>query len=129
MKLILPKLLEGLDDKQWRSKKGSIELLGTMAFCAPKQLAVSLPTVVPRLTDVLKDSHTQVRQAASKSLKQFSEVISNPEIRELVPTLQTALVDPETTTDALKALLDTTFVHYVDNASLAIVSKHFISKG
>ncbi|KAG8955662.1 translational activator of GCN4 [Tulasnella sp. 424] len=121
VKLILPKLLEGLDDKQWRSKKGSIELLGTMAFCAPKQLAVSLPTVVPRLTDVLKDSHTQVRQAASKSLKQFSEVISNPEIRELVPTLQTALVDPETTTDALKALLDTTFVHYVDNASLAIV--------
>ncbi|KAG8988091.1 translational activator of GCN4, partial [Tulasnella sp. 427] len=121
VKLILPKLLEGLEDKQWRSKKGSIELLGTMAFCAPKQLAVSLPTVVPRLTDVLKDSHMQVRQAASKSLKQFSEVISNPEIRELVPTLQKALVDPETTTEALKALLDTTFVHYVDNASLAIV--------
>ncbi|KAG8909792.1 translational activator of GCN4, partial [Tulasnella sp. 408] len=121
VKLILPKLLEGLDDKQWRSKKGSIELLGTMAFCAPKQLAVSLPTVVPRLTEVLKDSHQQVRQAASKSLKQFSEVISNPEIRELVPTLQKALVDPETTTEALKALLDTTFVHYVDNASLAIV--------
>lgn len=96
-----------------------------MAFCAPKQLAVSLPTVVPRLTEVLKDSHQQVRQAASKSLKQFSEVISNPEIRELVPTLQKALVDPETTTEALKALLDTTFVHYVDNASLAIVSEHY----
>lgn len=123
--MILPKLLEGLEDKQWRSKRGCIELLGTMAFCAPKQLSVSLPTVVPRLTEVLKDSHAQVRQAATKSLKQFSEVISNPEIRELVPTLQTALVDSEKTPEALKALLDTTFVHYIDTPSLAIVGDSF----
>lgn len=122
IKRILPSLLSSLDEKQWRTKKGSIELLGTMAFCAPKQLSLSLPTVVPRLTSVLTDSHAQVRTAANKSLKQFGEVISNPEIQSIVPALLKALVDPEKTPSALAALLKKSFVHYIDSPSLALVS-------
>ncbi|KAG8875312.1 translational activator of GCN4 [Tulasnella sp. 331] len=121
VKRILPTLLDGLDEKQWRSKKGSIELLGTMAFCAPRQLSTSLPTVIPRLSEVLNDSHAQVRAAANKSLQQFGEVISNPEIREMVPVLMDALVDPDKTPAGLNALLQTTFVHIIDTPSLAIV--------
>lgn len=121
VKLLLPSLLSGLDEKQWRTKKGSIELLGSMAFCAPTQLSVSLPTVIPRLTGVLTDSHAQVRTAASKSLKQFGEVISNPEIQSLVPTLLKALVDPDKGPGALNALLKMSFAHYIDSSSLALV--------
>lgn len=121
VKLILPSLLSGLDEKQWRTKKGSIELLGSMAYCAPKQLSVSLPTVIPRLTGVLTDSHAQVRSAANKSLKQFGEVINNPEIQALVPVLLKALVDPAKAPNALTSLLNTTFAHYIDSPSLALV--------
>ncbi|KAF9266994.1 ARM repeat-containing protein [Marasmius fiardii PR-910] len=121
VKLILPSLLSGLDEKQWRSKKGSIELLGMMAYCSPRQLSVSLPIVIPRLTDVLTDSHAQVRTAANKSLKQFGEVISNPEIQSLVPVLLKALVDPAKTPNALSGLLKTAFMHYIDHSSLALV--------
>lgn len=74
VKAILPSLLAGLEEPQWRSKKGSIEMLGAMAYLAPKQLSISLPTVVPRLTDVLTDSHPQVRAAANSSLLKFGEV-------------------------------------------------------
>ncbi|EEB91651.1 hypothetical protein MPER_09959, partial [Moniliophthora perniciosa FA553] len=121
VKLILPTLLSGLDEKQWRSKKGSIELLGMMAYCSPRQLSVSLPIVIPRLTGVLTDSHAQVRSSANKSLKQFGEVISNPEIQSLVPVLLKALVDPTKTPNALSSLLKTSFMHYIDHSSLALV--------
>ncbi|TFK68469.1 ARM repeat-containing protein, partial [Pluteus cervinus] len=121
VKLILPSLLEGLDEKQWRTKKGSIELLGMMAYCSPRQLSLSLPIVIPRLTGVLTDSHAQVKAAANKSLKQFGEVISNPEIQSLVPILLKALVDPGKTPNALSSLLKKSFMHYIDHSSLALV--------
>ncbi|CDZ97184.1 Protein containing adaptin N-terminal region [Phaffia rhodozyma] len=121
--IILPSLLEGLEEKQWRTKKGSIELLGSMAFCAPRQLALSLPTIIPELTAVLTDSHAQVRQAANASLKRFGEVIHNPEIKALVPTLLKALVDPTSKTNlALTSLLNTSFAHFIDSPSLALVA-------
>ncbi|CAB4435640.1 unnamed protein product [Rhizophagus irregularis] len=122
VKLILPSLLAGLDDRQWRTKKGSVELLGSMAFCAPKQLSISLPTIVPRLTNVLTDSHTNVQSAANEALLRFGEVISNPEIQALVPILLKGLSDPDKHTNAaLDSLLETAFVHYIDAPSLALV--------
>jgi hypothetical protein len=125
IKRILPSLLLGLDEKQWRTKKGSIELIGTMAFCAPRQLSNSLPVIIPRLSSVLTDSHAQVRTSASKSLKQFGEVISNPEIQSLVPTLLKAFVDPAKTPNAMTSLLKKSFVHYIDSPSLALVKPLF----
>ncbi|THH23082.1 hypothetical protein EUX98_g8100 [Antrodiella citrinella] len=121
VKTILPSLLSGLDEKQWRTKKGSIELLGMVAYCAPRQLSQSLPIVIPQLTGVLTDSHAQVRAAANKSLKQFGEVISNPEIQSLVPVFLKAMVDPAKTPNALNSLIKTSFVHYIDHSSLALV--------
>ncbi|CAO3601364.1 unnamed protein product [Absidia cylindrospora] len=122
VKLILPSILEGLDERQWRTKKASVELLGAMAYCAPKQLSVSLPNIIPQITQVLADTHAQVQAAANRSLQMFGEVISNPEIQQLVPQLLEALSDPnQKTMVALKSLLQTSFVHYIDSPSLAIV--------
>lgn len=122
VKLILPTLLGGLDEKQWRTKKGSIELLGSMAFMAPRQLSLSLPTIIPHLTGVINDSHAQVKSAANKSLKGFGEVLHNPEIKAIQNKLMKALADPTANINsALTALLKTTFEHYLDAPSLALV--------
>lgn len=124
VKKILPTLLEGLEDQQWRSKKGACDLLGAMAYLDPQQLAQSLPDIIPPLTGVLNDSHKEVRAAANKSLKRFGEVISNPEIKGLVDILLKALSDPTKYTDeALDQLIKVQFVHYLDAPSLALVTR------
>ncbi|KAK4154050.1 hypothetical protein C8A00DRAFT_33156 [Chaetomidium leptoderma] len=124
VKHILPTLLDGLDEDQWRSKKGACDTLGAMAYLDPQQLAQSLPEIIPPLTAVLNDSHKEVRSAANKSLKRFGEVITNPEIQGLVDILLKALSDPTKYTDeALDSLIKVQFVHYLDAPSLALVSR------
>jgi hypothetical protein len=119
---VLPQLLEGLDETQWRSKKGACDLLGAMAYLDPQQLATSLPEIIPPLTAVLTDSHKEVRAAANSSLKRFGEVITNPEVKSLVDILLKALSDPSKyTEDALDGLIKVSFVHYLDAPSLALV--------
>jgi hypothetical protein len=123
VKLILPSLLQGLEDRQWRTKLGSIDLLGAMAYCAPKQLSVSLPMIVPHLIQVLTDTHDKVQSAGKQALLNFGKVISSPEIQTLVPVIMEGLCDPNTNTiKALNSLLQTSFVHYIDAPSLALVS-------
>ena len=122
VKIVLPTLLEGLDDSQWRSKKGACDLLGAMAYLDPQQLAVSLPDIIPPLTNVLNDSHKEVRAAANRSLQRFGEVISNPEVQSLASILLKALSDPTKYTDqALDSLIKVSFVHYLDSPSLALI--------
>lgn len=134
VKLILPAVLKGLEDYKWRTKAGSVDLLGSMAYCAPKQLALSLPVIIPRLTTVLTEyfnyiifnlfnsSHPNVQKAAKEALEQFTNVIQNPEIKLLVPKLLNALADPtKHTEEALASLMATSFAHYIDGPSLALV--------
>ncbi|KAI1749570.1 armadillo-type protein [Xylaria castorea] len=124
VKQILPTLLNGLDDDQWRSKRGACELLGAMAYLNPQQLAQSLPDIIPPLTGALNDTHKEVRAAGNKSLKRFGDVIENPEVRSLVDILLKALSDPTKYTDeALDSLIRVQFVHYLDAPSLALVTR------
>lgn len=122
VKIILPTLLEGLEEQQWRSKKGACDLLGAMAYLDPQQLALSLPDIIPPLTSVLNDSHKEVRASANRSLQRFGEVISNPEVKGLVGILLKALSDPtKYTEEALDALIRVSFIHYLDSPSLALI--------
>ncbi|SCV00820.1 LANO_0F08724g1_1 [Lachancea nothofagi CBS 11611] len=129
VKKLIPVAVNNLEDIAWRTKRGSVELLGNMAYLDPTQLSASLSTIVPEIVAVLNDSHKEVRKAADQSLNRFGEVIRNPEIQKLVPTLIKAIGDPtKYTEEALDALIQTQFVHYIDGPSLALII-HVIHRG
>lgn len=122
VKKILPKLMEGLEDQQWRSKKGACDSLGAMAYLDPQQLSQSLPEIIPALTNVLNDSHKDVRSSAKSNLQRFGDVISNPEIKGITNILLKALSNPtKFTEEALDSLIKVSFVHYLDAPSLALL--------
>lgn len=76
MKLVLPALLAGVDSKAWRSKQGSVQMLGAMAYLAPQPLSTALPKVVPRLSQTLADPHPKVQAATRQALRE----VSNPAV-------------------------------------------------
>ena len=122
VKMVLPSLLRALDEEKWRTKHAAVELLGSMAYCAPKQLSATLPQVVPALTEVLTHSHPKVKEGANSALASVGAVIKNPEIALLVPTLLKALSEPAThTSAALGALAHCQFEHCVDPPSLSLI--------
>ena len=134
VKLILPGLLDTIEKaKTWRAKCAAAEMLGEMSNCAPRQLAIFLPQIIPMLQTTMTDSHTKVAAAGEASLLKIGDVVQNPEIKNIRKYIIDALADPaEHASSALDALIETEFVHEIDTSSLAlimpIVSKSLIAR-
>ncbi|KCV68100.1 hypothetical protein H696_05352 [Fonticula alba] len=122
VRLLLPLLHEGLQDRQWRTRASAAELLGLLATLAPRALGSFLPSLVPTLVNTLVDAHEKVGAAARAALQHISSCITNPEMQSLAPLLLPALADPARgTLPALRALLGLVFAHMIDSASLALL--------
>lgn len=114
--------LTGLENDQWRQKLASVEALGSMAYCAPKQIASYLPEIVKGIRETLNDTHEKVHEAALYAIKNIGSVIKNPEIADILEILIKALSNSNLyLRDALVVLLETSFVHAIDAPSLSLL--------
>ncbi len=122
VKLVMEPLLKALEAPKWQSKVASISMLGSMSYCAPKQLASCLPKVMPKLNIALADAHPRVRKAGLAALDDVSSVITNPEISSIASKLRDAMADPPQFTEVtLKELEEIEFVNPVDAPALAMI--------
>lgn len=122
VRLTLPILLKAIDQDVWRTKVGSVQLLASMGNCAPKQLSLCLPTIVPKVIEVLGDSHMKVQEAAAQALKQLCRAIRNPEVASMSKQIMNALQDPANDTHScLLSFTKLEFKHFIDAASLSLM--------
>jgi len=93
----------------WRQKLASVEALGSMAFCAPKQIAGFLPQIVKGIREMLKRALTEkVHEAALQAIQNIGSVIKCPEISDILEQLVKALSNTNIhLNEALKVLLET----------------------
>ncbi|KAJ6858571.1 protein ILITYHIA-like [Populus alba x Populus x berolinensis] len=103
VKLVLPSILKGLEDKAWRTKQSSVQLLGALAYCAPQQLSQCLPTIVPKLTEttfinsidapslalLVPIVHRGLRERSAETKKKAAQIVGN--MCSLVPIVHRGL--------------------------------------
>lgn len=122
-RLILPIITEGIEEKQWRIKLTSLQLLGIMALNSPHQLSSYLPRAIQTIYQATSDSHPKVSEAARETLFKMVSLIKNPEVSCISQDLTASLIDPTELNfkRALLSLKSVTFVHAVDITTLSLI--------
>jgi hypothetical protein len=119
--------LEGIEEANWRIKLGQIEALCSMAMFAPNQVAAHLPEVISSIRTILLDTHPKVQDAGQGALKKITSAmrdqgrLNSLAILEVHSEQIAKSSATENLTKALDHLLDTTFMHALDEPSLALL--------
>ncbi|KAJ3033539.1 hypothetical protein HDV00_006074 [Rhizophlyctis rosea] len=119
-KLILPILYDAMERK-WQTKVGALQLLGKLAANAPAQIGIMLPEIIPRVSDCLHETKSEVAQAATKCMMAVAGVAGNPDIAPHLPILVSCMARPTEVPQCIQKLSATTFVAEVTGPALAIM--------
>ncbi|KAK9829689.1 hypothetical protein WJX72_007361 [[Myrmecia] bisecta] len=120
--LVLPILLDGMEtQKNWQVQRGSLVLLNALTKTAPKQIATSLPLLVPRVSERMCDAKEQVKTAAMMAMTKACNVVGNRDVEGFTPTLISFMARPSEACDAIIKLSATTFVQAIEAPVLSIL--------
>merc|ERR1719437_122673 len=96
MKALLPIIFSCLPvEKKWQIRELALNCLARFKAVAPRQLADSLPLVVPEVTACMWDTKKQVKKASTDAMKQALEVIGNRDIEHMTGKILTAITKPK----------------------------------
>ncbi len=69
VKNLLPRLFDGLSAKlKWQARVLAVTLIGSLPKSAPKQTALALPEIIPKLAEIMGDARIEVSKAAEQCL-------------------------------------------------------------
>jgi elongation factor 3 len=122
MKALLPIIFDCLPvEKKWQIRELSLQCLGRFQTVAPRQLADSLPLIVPEVTACMWDTKKQVKVASTETMKQALEVIGNRDIEHMTGKVLSAITKPKEVPEIMHLMAGVTFVQSVESPALAMV--------
>lgn len=128
VQLVLPTLMQLVDDKNWKVRVVGLKLLPSclrQMQNTTKQLSELLSRLLPQLlAGPLMEPRKEVQEAARETLEVIGKLVRNSEVTRLSADIVQAVADPANqkyTQDALAKLGSTTFMNYIDAASLALL--------
>ncbi len=122
MKSLLPTIFSCLPvEKNWQIRELALKCLGRFKSAAPRQLADSLPLVVPEVTACMWDTKKQVKKASTSTMKKALEVIGNRDIEHMTDKILTAITKPKEVPEIMHVMAGVTFVQSVESPALAMV--------
>jgi len=122
MKTLLPIIFSCLpQEKKWQVRETALQCLARFKTVAPRQLADSLPLVVPEVTACMWDTKKQVKKASTDTMKEALGVIGNRDIEHMTGKILDAITKPKEVPEIMHKMAGVTFVQSVESPALAMV--------
>ncbi|KAI9026010.1 hypothetical protein CLU79DRAFT_789632 [Phycomyces nitens] len=120
--VMIPVILEGLGNScKWQTKMLSLTLLDELAKKNGPQFFVSIPEVIPVVSDCMWDTKTDVKKAATTTMGNICALVENKDIERFIPAVIGCINHPENVPETIHLLGATTFVQEVDSPTLSIM--------
>lgn len=120
--VVLPLLFEGMGNKKkWETKFVSLAMLDCLVQTAPKQLGISLPDIVPVVSQCMWDTKPQVKKAGTSTMLNVCTLVGNRDLERFVPAVVSCIANPTEVPECIHMLGATTFVQTVGPSTLAIM--------
>ena len=119
---IAHKLFQGFVSIKWQTKCFCLNILSSYALTHPIVISQNMPKIIENLITVASDVKKEIKVQAEKTFNDVSSTIDNVDIKNLIPVVIAAYINPTTNTQkALDALVATAFVNDVDIPTLGFL--------
>jgi elongation factor 3 len=118
---VLPTLFDAMLAQKWQTNEGACKMLSALTDRAPRQVAVCLPEIVPKVTEAMGNARPAVKDAAVEAMTKCMNVVGNRDIEVFIPILVNCLQNPTNVPDTVHKLAATTFVQTVEAPTLSIM--------
>jgi len=122
VKAILPPLHNAIiTGNKFGEKLLALKCVDRLVSCAPSQLSVRLPDLVPVMSEAMWDTKPEVKKAAKETMERVCSLIQNADIDRFIPALIRCIAQPENVPETVHLLGATTFVQEVGSSTLSIM--------
>jgi elongation factor 3 len=122
MKSLLPSLFKALPvEQKWQVRELALNCIAGFKTTAPRQLADSLPEVIPEVTACMWDTKKQVKVASTETMKAAMDIIGNRDVEHMSDRILRAITTPKEVPEIMHQMAGVTFVQSVESPVLAMV--------